>query len=97
MSKLTTVECNESNGREITDLIVSQQREIDNLKKLLSETLNNRRERSATACLQGVLSGTDVSGFFDDNAKWAIKNADALIAELDKGVASEGGGDDVQA
>jgi hypothetical protein len=51
--------------------------------------LAERRERIATAALQGILAGaveTDgLPAAFDLNlAAWAVKHADALIAELDK-------------
>jgi hypothetical protein len=44
-----------------------------------------RRERIATACLQSMLSGDwDVLPPSQAAAEWAVRYADALIAELDK-------------
>jgi hypothetical protein len=68
------------------------------LRELLSDRLPDRRERIATAALQGLLAGdtpngTDRHGEFwrvadyandpEDAAKVAVALADALIAELD--------------
>lgn len=46
------------------------------------KTLIPRRERIATAALQGILSR--VSGMESDLALYAVRSADALIRELDK-------------
>ena len=43
-----------------------------------------RRERIATAALQGLLANPSQDTFPPDTARIAIKYADALIAELDK-------------
>lgn len=43
-----------------------------------------RRERIATACLQGLLADPDFIGNEEIGAKAALAYADALIAELDK-------------
>lgn len=43
-----------------------------------------RRERIATAALQGILSCPDTDGGPRASAKYAVAYADALIAELDK-------------
>lgn len=43
-----------------------------------------RRERIATAALQGMLSDPGASGTATEYAELAIQYADALISELDK-------------
>lgn len=45
-----------------------------------------RRERIATAALQGILLDPERRGSPKDFAKYALQYADALIAELDKEV-----------
>jgi hypothetical protein len=44
----------------------------------------SRRERIATALLQGMLANPDFRGTSRENVVSAVKYADALIAELDK-------------
>ena len=44
----------------------------------------DRRERIATAALQGMLSDPGASGTATEYAEYATQYADALIAELDK-------------
>lgn len=44
----------------------------------------DRRERIATAALQGMLSDPGASGTAIEYAEYAAQYADALIAELDK-------------
>lgn len=61
----------------------------------IQEGQPSRRERIATAALQGLLAGaveTDgLPAVFDLNmAAWAVKQADALIAALDKPAKAEG-------
>lgn len=44
----------------------------------------DRRERIATAALQGMLANEEIIGGPTDFAKWSVRYADALIAALDK-------------
>ena len=46
--------------------------------------LHERRERIATAAMQGMLSNSDLKGSTEGFAQVAVQLADALIAELDK-------------
>lgn len=52
-------------------------REIERLRA-------DRRERIATAALQGLLAYPETQGTVIDFAKMSVRYADALIAELDK-------------
>ena len=51
---------------------------------LRAANLRDRRERIATAALQGMLSDPGASGTAIEYAEYAAQYADALIAELDK-------------
>jgi hypothetical protein len=51
--------------------------EIDRLRA-------DRRERIATAALQGLLSDPNRLGTFSDAVRISVEYADALIAKLDK-------------
>lgn len=46
--------------------------------------LQQRRERIATAALNGMLSNSDLKGNTEGFAQVAVQLADALIAELNK-------------
>lgn len=48
------------------------------------EAIASRRERIATAALQGILSHPRSCAAPVDSARWAMKCADALIAALDE-------------
>lgn len=50
----------------------------------LKQWRRDRRERIATAALQGMLSDPGASGTATEYAEYATQYADALIAELDK-------------
>lgn len=54
---------------------------ISDLEKAV---LRDRRERIATAALQGMLARHGEHLLIDRGAAWAVEYADALIAELDK-------------
>ena len=54
-----------------------------------TETPAQRRERIATAALQGLLANTALDNSPSADAGWAIKSADALIAALDKDAVKE--------
>ena len=43
-----------------------------------------RRERIAIAAMQGLSSNPDIYQYEEKIVQWAVKQADALIAELDK-------------
>jgi hypothetical protein len=47
---------------------------------------HDRRERIATACMAGMMTDSSRRVLPQDYAKVAVQYADALIAELDKGV-----------
>lgn len=51
---------------------------------LRAANLRDRRERIATAALQGMLSDPGSSGTATEYAEYATRYADALIAALDK-------------
>ena len=56
-------------------------------KRIAAEARHrDRRERIATACMAGMLGDSERGGCFEDFAEDAVNCADALIAELDKGV-----------
>ena len=59
--------------------------DIAEAMELLSRKFPDRRERIATAALQGVLAH-DHRQNFDENVRNAVAYADALIAKLDKDV-----------
>lgn len=54
------------------------------ISDLEKAALRDRRERIATAALQGLLACPNNEGKFEAYAKDAVAQADALIAELDK-------------
>lgn len=51
---------------------------------LRAANLRDRRERIATAVMQGLLSNHRREGSISEAAEISIKYADALIAELDR-------------
>lgn len=53
-------------------------------RKLTKAPRAARRERIATACLQGLLADSECDGTPAKFARVAVAFADALIAELDK-------------
>ena len=59
--------------------------DIAEAMELLSRKFPDRRERIATAALQGVLANERRQNF-DENVRNAVNYADALIAKLDKEV-----------
>jgi hypothetical protein len=67
-------------GQEVDRLcgeIAKRDAEIERLRA-------DRRERIATAALQGLLSDPNRQGTFSDAVRISVEYADALIAELDK-------------
>lgn len=70
------------NERQVEILFEELRTMMSDLKNLSTVT---RRERIATAALQGLLSDAQAYGDDDvDYAEEAVAYADALIAELDK-------------
>lgn len=65
-----------------------QMSEKDEMMKELIESIEGlkipRRERIAIAAMQGYLADADFGAGVEETAQWAVKHADALIAELDK-------------
>lgn len=61
---------------------------VTDLKEMLAAEVRqrnrDRRERIATAALQGMLSDPGASGTATEYAEYATQYADALIAALDK-------------
>lgn len=61
---------------------------VTDLKEMLAAEVRqrnrDRRERIATAALQGMLSDPGSSGTATEYAEYATQYADALIAALDK-------------
>jgi len=57
---------------------------IDDLEAEVERLRADRRERIATAALQGLLSDPNRQGTFSDAVRVSVEYADALIAELDK-------------
>lgn len=61
---------------------------LTDLKEMLAAEVRqrnrDRRERIATAALQGMLSDPGASGTATEYAEYATQYADALIAALDK-------------
>lgn len=63
------------------------------LLELRDEYTPSRRERIATAMAQGLLYATDPNPKSPENvAHWAVRHADALIAELNKDTNPTGAG-----
>lgn len=58
--------------------------EVDRLREDIERLHTDRRERIATAALQGLLSDPNRQGTFSDAVRISVEYADALIAELDK-------------
>lgn len=61
------------------------ERAIETIRRLTSEerAARDRRERIATAAMQGSLVNKEAWENPNKAAKWAVQFADALIAELD--------------
>ena len=59
-------------------------RALTSIKDATEAANKERRERIATAALQGILSCPDTDGGPRASAKYAVAYADSLIAELDK-------------
>jgi phage host-nuclease inhibitor protein Gam len=77
------VSCETHTDKILKDIASSTARLETALEKLNSGAVKDRRERIATACLQGLV-GADGRCSADYYAREAIRFADALIAELDK-------------
>ena len=58
--------------------------EIDQKNAEIKRLRTDRRERIATAALQGLLSDPNRQGTFSDAVRISVEYADALIAELDR-------------
>lgn len=54
------------------------------IEDLRAANLRDRRERIATAALQGLLSNPQTKGWDHEIAARAVRYADALIAELNE-------------
>ncbi len=61
-------------------LLAEDERHRAEIKRLRAD----RRERIATAALQGLLSDPNRLGTFSDAVRISVEYADALIAKLDK-------------